>query len=82
MDIALVSHVKDQTVPAGVVETVDRHCQLHRPQVGRQMSAGAGHALHQKLTQLAAQQLQFPAIQFFHIRWGRDLFQNQGIPPI
>ena len=55
MDIALVAHVKDHPVPAGVVGPVDGHRQLHRPQVGGQMAAGLGHRLNQIPAQLLAQ---------------------------
>ena len=54
MGVALVAHVKDQPVHRRVEYPVNRHCQLHRPQVGGQMPPGLGHAVHQLPAQLRA----------------------------
>ena len=55
MDIALVPHVKDQPVPAGIEHPVDSHSQLHRSQVGGQMPPCPGHIPDQLLPELPAQ---------------------------
>ena len=81
VNIALMSHVEHQPVPAGVVDPVEGHRQLHRPQIGGQVPAGAGHALHQEAAQLAAQRLQLLPAQLFHVRWGRNSLQDQGLTP-
>jgi len=54
MDVALVTHVKDQPVLAGVVDPMEGYRQLHRSQIGSQMSTGAGNGIYQKLAQLTA----------------------------
>ena len=56
VDVALVAHVEDQPVPVRVEHPVDRHRQLHRAQVRRQMPPRPGYALNQKLAQLPAKQ--------------------------
>ena len=40
MDVALVSHIEQDAVPAGVKDPVDGHCDLHCTQVGAQVSSG------------------------------------------
>lgn len=40
--ITLVAHVKHQPVPAGIKYAMNGNDQLHRPQTGGQMAAGAG----------------------------------------
>ena len=74
VDVALVAYIEHQPVPGGVVGAVERHRQLHRTQVGGQVPAGAGHALHQEAAQLPAQQLQLSAVQPLHVRRGCDTF--------
>ena len=73
MYIALVPHVQHQTIPGSVKHAVDRHGQLHHAQIGCQMSAGAGHLLHQKLPQLLAQQCGLLPGQPFHVCGAVDL---------
>lgn len=53
--VALMAHVKDQPVPAGVEHPVDGHGELHYPQVGGQMPSGPGYVPDQLLPELAAQ---------------------------
>ena len=53
--VALMAHVKDQPVPAGVEHPVDGHGELHHPQVGGQMPSGPGYVPDQLLPELAAQ---------------------------
>ena len=59
MDIALMPHVKNQPVPAGVEDPVDGHRDLHRTQIGSQMAPRPGHAVNQKGPQTGAQGLRF-----------------------
>ena len=40
--VTLVAHVKHQPVPAGIKYPMNGNDQLHRPQTGGQMAAGAG----------------------------------------
>ena len=54
MGVALVPHVKDQAVHAGVKHPVDGHRQLHRAQIGRQMAPGPGDILDQFPAQVPA----------------------------
>ena len=49
--IGLMPHIPDDAVMGGVVDVVQRHRQLHRAQVGAQMTAGLGHAVQQLLAQ-------------------------------
>ena len=53
--IALVAHVPHQPVLWGVVDVVEGDGQLHHPQVGGEMAAGAGDGLDQEGTQLPGQ---------------------------
>ena len=68
MNVALVPHIEDQAVLGRIVDAVQRHCQLHRPQVGGQVPAGASHALHQKGAQFFTQSLQIRRRQGLDIR--------------
>ena len=73
MGIALVPHIKDQTVPGEIEHPVKGNCNLHCPQIGGQMAAGFGHMLHQELRQLPAQGLQLFPVQGLHVRRGMDI---------
>ncbi len=55
MGVALVAHVKNQPVPAGIKHTMNGNDQLHRPQAGGQMAAGAGDHIQNAGPQQAAQ---------------------------
>ena len=63
MRIALVAHVEDQPVPPRVKHPVQGHGELHRPQIGGQVAAGAGQVPDQLLPQLAAQPLRLLVAQ-------------------
>ena len=67
MRIALMSDVKNESVPRRVIDPVDRHCQLDRSEIGRKMAAGFGNALDLKLSKLAAKSTELCAIQLFDI---------------
>ena len=67
VNIALVAHVKDQPVFCCVEHPVDGHRQLHRPQIGGQVSAGLRDALDQKRPQLLTQLRQLAAAEFLEI---------------
>ena len=67
MGIALMSYVKNNSVIGGIVHTVQSHSQLHRPQIGRKMTAGMGYAFDNERTQLVTERTQFISIQFFYI---------------
>ncbi len=58
--IALVPHVKDQTVPPGVVDPVEGHREFHHPQVGGQMPSRLGHHIHDPVAQVLAELLRLP----------------------
>ena len=47
VQIALVSHVKDQPIQAGIKHPMDSHGELYRAQVGCQMSSGSRDIPHQ-----------------------------------
>ena len=47
VQITLVSHIKDQSVPAGIKHPMDGHGELHCAQVGCQMSSGSRDIPHQ-----------------------------------
>ena len=74
MGIALVPYVKDQAIPGRVKHPMDGYCQLHHAQIGRQMSAGLGHAPDEKRPQLPTELLHLLVIQFFYIFRISDLF--------
>ena len=57
VDIALVSHVKQNPVPVGIEHLVQGHRQLHGSQIGGQMSAGFGYALYKKAPYFRAERL-------------------------
>ena len=47
MGVALMPHIKHQTVLTGVEHTMDRHNNLHRAQAGGQMASSARHSINQ-----------------------------------
>ena len=55
VEVALVAHIEYQPVPAGVQHPVQGHRQLHRPQVGGQMSPCLGYVPDQLLPKRPAQ---------------------------
>ena len=75
MGIALMPHVKDQAVTARIVDPMQRDRQLHRAQIGRQMSPGSGNGFDQESADLIAQGLQLLRLQFFYIFRGMDPLQ-------
>ena len=58
MGVALVPHIKDDLILRGVKDTVQRHRQLHQPQIGGQVPAGVRNALYDEFPQLSAQLLE------------------------
>ena len=63
MAVALVSHIKNQTVLGGVKHPMDSHRQLHNAQVGGQMTTGFRHIFHQKVPKLPAKPVHLGTIQ-------------------
>ena len=59
--VGLVAHVPDQAVFGGVENIMQGHCELHRAQVGAQMSAGARDALQQVSAQFVSHALELVA---------------------
>lgn len=79
VDVALVPYVEYQPVCGRIKNAVDGYRQLHRSQIRGQMSAGAGYLLHQKLPQLAAQQLRLFSGQALYVRRRMYCFQDQRV---
>ena len=63
MAVALVSHIKNQTVLGGVKHPMNSHRQLHDAQVGGQMTTGFRHIFHQKVPKLPAKLVHLGTIQ-------------------
>ena len=57
VNVGLVSHIKDQSVAAGVKGFLDGERGLHKPQIGGEMPACLRNVVDQKLPQLAAELL-------------------------
>ena len=55
MRIALVADVEDYAVAPGVVDAVERHAELHRAEVAREMPARMREAFYQKSAYFRAQ---------------------------
>ena len=55
MRIALMPHVKNQSILGKIKRAVQGDGQFHHPQVGGQMAAGPADVLHQKLPDLLTQ---------------------------
>ena len=49
-----MTHIKNQAVFHCIKNGFNGHSQLHRAQIGRQMAAGLGHIVHQKITNFRA----------------------------
>ena len=67
MDIGLVSHIKNQTVLHGIVNSFNGNAQLYCTQVSGQMAAGFGYVINKKLPDLFAEPGTFLIIQFEQI---------------
>ena len=65
--IALMSNIENQPVLCRVIDPVDGYGELNGAEVGGQMPAGAGNAVHLKTAQLRTQGLKLLAAQFFDI---------------
>ena len=74
MGVALVAHVKDQTVHIQVKDPVHRHQDLHHPQAGGQVSPGLGHRLDHLHPQLLTQ---LPGLLIRHIV---QMFRQHAVP--
>ena len=72
MDIALVAHIKDQSVLFRVKDPVDGHRQLHGPQIGGQVASGFRNMLDQKFPQLPAKKGQLVFFQRLYVGWGMN----------
>ena len=59
--VGLVAHIPDQPVFGCVEHVVQRHGELHRAQIGAEVTTGARHALQQETAQLVGQRRQLLA---------------------
>ena len=66
--VALMPDVEHETIPRRVKDAVDRHRQLHRAEVRRQVTAGLGDAFQQKRMQFFAQSLRLRPVEGFDVR--------------
>ena len=76
--IALVPHVEHQPVATGIEDPVQRYGQLHRAQIGRQVSAGLRDGLNQGLPQLGAELRRLCFVQAQQILSAVQGIQNHG----
>ena len=79
MGIALVPHIKDDLIPRHLKNTVQRHRQLHQPQIGGQVPAGVRNALYDKFPQLSAQLLELFLIHPLQKSRVLDLFYIHSV---
>ena len=79
--ISLMTYVKDNSVPGRVIYAVQRKRELHRPEIGCKVAAGAGNAFNFKTAQLFAECFQFSSAQSLDICRRIDiLYYTQIIP--
>ncbi len=78
MDVALMSHIEHQPVPFSVKNPMDGNSQLHRAQIGGQMSTCFRYAPHKKLPQLLTELGKLSGRQGTDVRGGMDGFQQQS----
>jgi hypothetical protein len=76
--VGLVAHVPHDAVFRRVEHIVQRNGQLHRAQVGAEVTARAGHALQHVLAQLGGQPRQLRARQGPQVRGLVDVRQEVG----
>ena len=67
MRIALMSDIENKPVALRVIDTMDRHGQLNRAQIGRQMAARLRDGLNQEFPYLPAKRLQFFTLNFLYV---------------
>ena len=72
MDVALVSHVEDQPVPAGIKDPVKCDSRLYNAEIGGQMAARPADVLHKELADLVTQRRQLLLRQRQQILPGMD----------
>ena len=75
MRVALVPHIPDNLICRAVKNPVERNCQLHRPQIGGQMSPCLRRCLNQRFSYLCTQRLQLFKRKIFQIFRRRDCVQ-------
>src|SRR5574344_1788609 len=76
--IALVPHIKNQTVSGCIKYTVDSNRQFYHAQIGCKMSTGMGNFLNQKRPKFPAELVHLACVKSFYILRITDLFQNQN----
>ena len=54
MDIGLMTHIEDESVPVRIIYRFQRDAKLHDAQIGGKVAAGLGDAFNQELTDLGA----------------------------
>ena len=80
--IALVSHIEDEVIPWDGKHPVDGHGQLHRSQIGGQMSPCFRHTFDEKFPDLGAQAGELLGGQPFQVRRTVDMFQPGVLPHV
>lgn len=67
VDIALMSHIKNDAVARRIIDTVQRNGQFHGAEIRRKMTAGMGDAVYHIAAQLLTQRLELALRQLFYI---------------
>lgn len=79
MHIALMPHIPDQLVLRHLKGAVERHRQLHNPQIGGQVSSRLRNGVYQKIPQFSAQSGQFGKLHRFQIVRRLYPFENRVV---
>ncbi len=75
--VGLVAHIPHHTIVRRVEHVVQRNRQLHRAQVGAEVTAGFGYAVDQIGTQLRGKRAQLRTRQFAQISRGMNGFEQR-----
>ena len=74
--ITLVTDIEDQPIVRRVENLVDGNRQLHHPEAGAQMSAGARYRVDHLIAQFAGQLRHVPIVQLSEVGGKIDLIQQ------
>ncbi len=76
MGVGLVADIPDQAIMGRIEYIVQRHGELDRAEIGRQVAAGVRHRMNQVVTQFPGELRELLAFECAHVRRIADLLEK------
>ena len=67
MRITLMSNIEHKPIASRIIDAMDRHGQLNRAEIGRQMAARLRDGFNQEFPNLPAKRLKFFTLYFLYV---------------